>query len=191
VSRFSDDYGGEQFPNQGELWAANAQRALKGRKGRKALAELREALLALPEKKLIAGALSTVGATAEAEAMPEQVPVFGGGLRRNWRREDLLDVVKNEGEGVCAIGAYVWHQKVKAGADPQEAFAQLPRLLGADGDGDLQTADLAQKELGLTFTLAWTLASMNDETFGSATPERRYERFLEWIENELGEAVPA
>ena len=184
MSRFSDDYSEENFPNEGALWHANAKRALRGRKGRKALAELREALLALPEKRLIEGALCTVGATAEAEAMPETLPSFDGSRTiANYEREDLLEVVK-QGEGVCAMGALAWYRKVKAGVDPQEAFTQLPRLLAEDG-GDVETASLGERELGLTFTLAWTLASRNDETFGGLTPEARYEAFLTWIDERL------
>lgn len=189
MSRFNSDYYEQDFPNQGELWWANARRALAGRKGQKALAELREALLALPGKRLIEGALCTVGATAEAQAMPLQVPRWdGNGTHTNWQREDLLEVVRQQGEGVCAIGALAWWRKVKAGVDPQEAFAQLPRLLAEDG-GDIETAKLGQRDLGLTFTLAWTLASRNDEDFGGMTPEARYEAFLAWIDKQLAARV--
>lgn len=185
MSRFDFDSYEENFPNEGELWWANARRALAGRKGKKALAELREALLALPEKRLIAGALCTVGARAEAEAMPEMVSSWDGDrVHRNWERDNLLELVERQGEGVCAIGAYVWWKKVKDGADPQAAFTELPRLLPEDG-GDYETVVLAQRELGLTFTLAWLLASRNDEDFGGLSPEERYARFLSWIDERL------
>lgn len=51
---YSDD---EEYPGQFELWQANCRRSLKGRKGQIALQELETALLALPEKRLIANAL--------------------------------------------------------------------------------------------------------------------------------------
>jgi hypothetical protein len=51
MSRFYDDGYDEDFPNQAALWQANAQRALTGKRGRKALAELRDALLALPGRQ--------------------------------------------------------------------------------------------------------------------------------------------
>lgn len=57
MSRFGDYYD-DEFNNQGRLWWANCERALKGRKGKAALAELREAMLALPEPVLIAGRLA-------------------------------------------------------------------------------------------------------------------------------------
>lgn len=71
MSRFNSDDYDEEFANQGELWSANVQRHLKGAKGQAVLRELRDVLLALPEKKLINGRLAdeqgcvcTVGALA-------------------------------------------------------------------------------------------------------------------------------
>lgn len=71
MSRFnSDDYDFD-YPNQGDLWSANVQRHLAGAKGQAILRELRDALLTLPERKLINGRLAdeqgcvcTVGALA-------------------------------------------------------------------------------------------------------------------------------
>lgn len=173
MSRFDDYDYEEQFPNQGELWYANVQRALAGKRGKKALAELREALLALPEKRLIAGALCTVGGV-------EQRAVDHG----DWYRDDLEVKVKSEGEGVCAIGAYLWFKKVKAGTDPQAAFDELPTLLDSNGDGDWATAQ-AGKAAGLTFTFAWSLASRNDTAYEDMTPEERYDAFMRWLDERL------
>jgi hypothetical protein len=182
VSRFEDyDYDYEEwFPNQGALWHANAQRALAGKRGKRALAEMREALRALPEKRLIAGALCTVGGV---EQRARETDPYG------WYREELAAKLKSEGEGVCAIGAYLWFKKVKAGADPQAAFDDLPTLLDVDG-GDYETAE-AGRAAGLTFTLAWTLASRNDERFGDMTPEQRYEAFMAWLNEQLADTEPA
>jgi hypothetical protein len=47
----------EDFPGQFKLWQANCQRSLRGKAGQAALRELEAALLALPEKRLIAGRL--------------------------------------------------------------------------------------------------------------------------------------
>ena len=49
----------EDFPGQFELWQANCDRSLKGRKGQRELQVLREALLALPVKHLAHGVLET------------------------------------------------------------------------------------------------------------------------------------
>lgn len=177
MSRFEDYDCEEWFPNQGELWHANVKRALAGKRGKKALSEMREALLTLPEKRLIAGALCTVGGV-ERRARP--------GDPHRWYREDLAARVESEGEGVCAIGAYLWFKKVKAGADPQAAFDELPTLLDSDGEGDIATAE-AGRAAGLTFTLAWTLASRNDSTFDDMTPEQRYDAFMKWLDEQLAD----
>lgn len=175
MSRFDDErYDDEEFPNEGAFWQANAQRALRGKKGRKALAEMREALLALPEKRLISGALCTVGGVSR----------YGREHHEQWYQDDLMVKLMTEGEGVCAIGAYLWHKKVKAGVDPQEAFDQLPTLLDTDGGADYETAS-AGEHGGLTFHLAWSLAYRNDATYEELTPEDRYEKFMAWLDEEL------
>jgi hypothetical protein len=97
-------------------------------------------------------------------------------------------VVEQEGEGVCAVGAYVWWKKVKAGADPEEAFAALPTLLDADTDIS-ETAYEGQKA-GMTYTLAWELAFRNDGTYEALTPELRYEAFLNWLDKAISDEHP-
>jgi hypothetical protein len=51
---YSDE---EDYPGQFGLWQANCERSLRGKEGQKELLELREALLSLPEKRLIYGEL--------------------------------------------------------------------------------------------------------------------------------------
>jgi len=178
VSRCDDDDYEESFPNEAALWRANAQRALKGKRGRQALRDLREALLALPEPRLIEGALCTVnpGKRAAASYLP--------GPSRDMLARDLAE----HGEGVCAIGALLWHRRVKAGMDPAEAFDSLPTL-SDDNHGLDDTASLAARDAGLVYSLASNLAYKNDETFGGKSPEGRYTAFLAWIDAELGADV--
>lgn len=179
MSRYSeyDDYD-ENFPNEGQLWLANAARALKGKRGRKVLADLREALLALPEKRLIASALCTVNPDKRAEEIDP--------ANDDYQRLLFREVVTEQGEGVCAIGAYLWHRKVKAGADPAEAFDSLPLIYDdEDSDGLERTARAAKQDADMVFSLAWTLAYKNDETFRDKTPEGRHVAFLAWIDTEL------
>lgn len=47
----------EDFLGQFDLWQANCERSMRGKKGQQELRELRDALLALPDKRLICGAL--------------------------------------------------------------------------------------------------------------------------------------
>lgn len=179
MSRYWDDDYEEDFPNQLAFWQANAERALKGGRGRRALRDLREALSALPEPRLIEGALCTVN----AERRIGELPKYGGG-------PDLAAKVEAGGEGVCAIGALLWHRKVKAGMDPAEAFDSLPTL--EDSNHNLaDTADLAVSAAGIAYSLAWQLACRNDETFRRMTPEDRHAAFLAWIDTELGEPAAA
>jgi len=66
---YSED---EDYPGQFELWQANCRRSLQGKAGQAALRELEAALLALPEKRLIAhkmidadGEVCAIGALAK------------------------------------------------------------------------------------------------------------------------------
>lgn len=47
----------EDYPGQFDLWQANCLRSLRGRQGQEELRALREALLSLPDKRLIHGVL--------------------------------------------------------------------------------------------------------------------------------------
>lgn len=51
---YSED---EDYPGQFELWQANCVRSLRGKHGQEELRQLRIALLALPDKRLIHGLL--------------------------------------------------------------------------------------------------------------------------------------
>lgn len=174
MSRY--EYDGDGAMPYG-LWRSNVDRALKGKRGKQALRDLREALLALPEPRLIEGALCTVD--------PEQRASHSAGPQRDWRLAEL----REHGEGVCAIGAYLWHQKVKAGMDPAEAFGSLPTYADSDGADLHDTARLAEDTAPITYTLAWEIAIRNDETWGGKTPEERYTAFMAWIDGELGETA--
>lgn len=218
MSRFIEGDDDTEFAalDQGR-WEHNARRVLKSQRGRKALAEIREALLALPEKRLISGALCTAGdvdalypaitdaefaaKVAELAASPNADAVGPGWPEtvaaceredRNRERREFMATVEQHGAGVCLIGAYLWHRKVAAGADPAEAFQALPSLFDGDenvGDPLWETAKIAEQEAGMARTLAWELAYRNDETYRRMTPEERYEAFLGWINAELGDAA--
>lgn len=169
MSRYSDDDYDPEYPNAGYLWQKRIELALAGRRGKKALADLKAALEALPEKRLIEGALCTVG---------------GDRAGKYGLPEDLIA----QGPGVCAMGAYLWHQKVKAGMDPAAAFESLPTL-DDESSSIHETAD-AGVAAGLVYSLAWEIAYTNDERFGSLSPEERYERFVRWIDEQLSLPLP-
>lgn len=60
MSRFEGD-GDEPFPGAWWLYEANVRRSFSGRAGQERLREIREALLALPEKRLISRRLADEG----------------------------------------------------------------------------------------------------------------------------------
>ena len=210
MSRFGDydDFDGEpeQILAQGR-WEQNARRVLTSKRGRQALRDLREALLALPEPRLIDSALCTVGGPArvpdvtqaEIDEAARRYEERGRPLDHEqwvrWERESREEqraaigaVAELGGEGVCVNGALLWHQKVKAGMDAAEAFAALPNIADGDGEGDaLERTAHAGQEAGLAYTLAWELAYRNDETYGGKTPEERHAAFLEWIDKQLAQ----
>lgn len=66
----------EDFTGQFDLWQANCERSARGRQGRQELAQLRDALLAMPDKRLILGSLEdeeggvcAIGAYAKHKGM--------------------------------------------------------------------------------------------------------------------------
>lgn len=167
---YCDDYDDESFPNEGAFWQANAERALSGRRGKRVLAELREALLALPERRLIANAFSTVGKPAEDPTL-------------RWCAEDHRHLMAEQGQGVCTVAAYVWHKRVKAGADPQQALIDLP-LHPDYADEPMATEDEGRRA-GLNRYLAWTLMYHNDERFRGLSPEDRWQAVMDWLNEQL------
>lgn len=167
MSRVGDGDGDEEFPNAWAFWHHREQQVLNGKRGRKALADLRDALHALPEKRLIARALCTVGRPAPV------TPDYLG---------EEAELVREQGEGVCAVGAYAWFKRVQSGMDPDEAFRSLP--LAADFEDPYATIDEGARA-GLGVTLAWVLMSLNDDAAARLTPEDRYEHVLRWIDARL------
>ncbi len=109
-------------------------------------------------------------------------------------REKLADAIGENGgtEGVCLVGAYLWHRKVTLdGMDPAAAFADLPAVIGEDDEDPLtETAEMGQ-QAGMAYEMAWELAYRNDETYARMTPEERYTAFLAWIDAELAGQVAA
>ena len=191
VSRGGDYDYEEDFPNQAEFWRHNARRALKGKRGKKALAELREALLMLPEKRLIEGAVSTASLKARYENEPDQVMRYDWHAKEerpepNYRKKDALAKCEEEGIGVCAVGAYLLRKRVlELGETVEEAMANLPSLADVE-DHDLYSTIAAGQKAGLSSYVAWLLADRNDEMYGELTPEERYERMLRYVRRAQG-----
>ena len=174
MSRFGGlDWDGPDFQNQAAFQHHNYDQALKSRRGRKALAELREALMALPEHKLIRGALCTVNPEKRFRWEPEE-----------WDGIKPFEVREAGGEGVCLVGAFAWYKGLQKGKDPTQAFDDLPTIFYEEGDGPFETAWVGEGA-GLTYQLAWRLGYMNDEEWWEMEPEARWEAALAWVDAEL------
>src|SRR3984957_17819127 len=161
----------ESFPNETYFWYARVERIISGKRGREILKEVREALLALPEHRLIANALSTFYIVERETANDNGWP------------SDAQYLKTEQGEGVCLVGAYAWHKLVQQGMSPQEAFAAMPNYPDYSGEAFWETADYATR-FGMQRTLAEFLEGMNDWMTG-ATPERRWEMVMEWLNKML------
>lgn len=188
MSRYQDDYDyDENSEARHNLWQANLRRSIASKRGQKVLRDLRDALVALPGKRLIEGALSTVGVVGRVTEQDRRSPYPHKGRIDDARRK----VERDGGEGVCAIGALLWWRNVKSGMSEAEAFEALPMLLDFDEEGGIDLTALEAQRKGVAYTLAWSLAYENDETWSSKSPEERYAACLAWVKSRIVEESSA
>lgn len=204
MSRFGSEYE-EQFPGQAELWEANLRRAMSGKRGQAALRDLEEALLELPEKKIIRGKIAdrrgqvcTVGLLAlhrrtrsgedrEAVLAALVTPDFCTCMHDDQDHEHRTGRCQR-----CAAQAEEWHRRNAAGELRHWEMRHEPTPCQqfeldedwTEGAEDLETAEVG-KSVGLAFCLAWHLGYLNDETWCSDTDEERYEHVLEWVRKRI------
>lgn len=187
MSRFSED-AEDGVP--WDLWETIVSNALGGRKGQRALADMEVALLALPERKLISGHLAAEGAVCAVGALVAH-------RRAATEEVDLATIIDVMGAGVrCWCG----HTRELHAEGPCSANSRYggdkpcscdAYELDEDSESSWETAEAGQKA-GLSWSVSWHLAYLNDEAFSSATPEERYELMLAWVRRAQGkEAVAA
>lgn len=154
MTRFNDDDGDEMFPGQWWLWEQALTRSVNGKKGQAALRDLRDALLALPEKKLIEGRLADdQGCVCTVGALALKRRVDAGE-----KREDVL---------ASLVALVPWYEdEYGSGPDDEWGAQEVTLEVG--------------KEIGLSLTMAVALAGGNDDR--RETPEERYERILRYVE---------
>lgn len=148
----------EQRPNQFALFQANCRRQINGRAGQAALRELEQALLELPEKKLVSSAI----------ARGPDVCAVGA-----------LLVHRCVAKGESRQEALAKYQPVPepVGDDDEGHYTEY--------DGyDNPTDEIAAAE-GVPSLLAWKLVYLNDMQLDSLTPEERYEKVLAWVRHRL------
>jgi len=152
--RFDSDYD-EQFPGQWWLWEANLQRNFSGKAGQRSLRELRDALLALPEKKLIEtrladehGHVCALGALAVQQRVARGEP-----------RDKVLAAMAAES---AADDGYVdtWEAEQQTLAEAKACGVKVP----------------------MAVTVAW---ENDFGPSSKETPEERYVRVLAWVEKRI------
>lgn len=159
MSRFDND-GDENFPGQWGLWESALKRTTNGKKGQAALRDLRQALLDLPDKKLISGRLADEqGSVCTVGALYLHREVAKGSDRAEVLASLAAEIEWNEEDGVL---------------DPYDA--------------EQQTIDVG-RAAGLTLTLAVHLAEEQDWDY-RATDEERYEKMLRHVNRLIVEADP-
>ena len=147
------------------LWERSVQNAASSRRGQRMLRELRTALLDMPNKRLIPGALMVDGEVCPIGAMAWYRLKKGKAIElpaSNNPSAMLLSVADMEG--------FSWraHQR---GIDLQETLR-----VGA--------------ALGFVPCLAWTLVDLVDwhaNVFPPPTPEWLYQRVLKWVNEHIKE----
>lgn len=184
MSRFGNDGDGDYEPLDMGRWENNLRRAITGKRGQKVLRELREALLALPERRLVAGDL----ATPEGE-------VCTVGAYVAWKKaQDEGVAVTDAAKALAAVDPEEWdgyERNPETGAYQQRVSAEWlrdgywTRTHGED-EGAGHTTDCAVAS-GMCFTLAYDLGWRNDEFLGDFTPEGRWQAVFNWVESKIVE----
>jgi len=154
------DDGTESFL-RGCAFEGNKHRAIHGRKGQKILRELEEALLAMPEKRLINGKFATTTIVVGPSSLP------------------IVD------SDVCALGCLAVHREMKTGKTRAQAVMAVQSEVTSDeDDGGWEAITQAAGYLDLVTPLAYAIVERNDE-YGGSTPEETYQRFLRWVQKKI------
>lgn len=146
---------------RGCAFEGNMQRAIHGRKGQKILRELEEALLAMPEKRLIHGKFATTTLVAAPGGLP------------------TVD------SDVCALGCLAVHREMKKGLSRAQAVMAVQSEVTSDeDDGGMEAITQAAGYLDLVTPLAYAIVERNDE-YGGSSPEETYKKFLKWVQKKI------
>ena len=163
---YTDDYG-DDFPGQINLFRANVRRSMRSRAGQQRLRELRDALLALPEKELYPQVF--------VEGPRESPAVCALGAWALKKADGDADAASSM---VDADPDYGWDVE----AADQLAPHGWPKLVV------LETVYQNDEECGVREVIhgpatrhgSWPVVRFRDET-----PAERYARVLRWVESHI------
>jgi hypothetical protein len=139
-------------------WIANNKTIWRSKRGKKMLTEMKSALLALPEHKLISGWLV-------------KPPEKRSGLKK------IFDLIKpKKTPQVCALGAFGLYK----GAN-MTAYYPSPEAIkeNYNEDDQYESLNLAQS-YGMTQHMAWEIGNYND-SLNHLSPEELWERMYQAI----------
>lgn len=181
MSRFYDDYD-DGLP--WAMWNRIVSNALGGRRGQKALADMETALLALPEHKLLEGHLALDGGVCAIGALVAH-------HRAQAENVDIATIIEAMSVGVTCECGHARDMHL-------EGTACIGKLWQGRScyctEYDPRTDDVwdtvdAGRKFGLTSSVAYHLAYLNDEHFHEAAPEERYDLMLAWVRRAQGKAT--
>jgi len=162
---YSED---EDFGGQFELWQANCRRSLQGKAGQSALQELEAALLAMPDKRLIAnklidaeGDVCSLGALAKYKGHELTVPK--GMTADGFEDFDEIDLSGEMEDFGVELGM------------PRLVAWKVVELNDVQIDGHYVPFIGPIKEIGYR----------RPQVFIPTTPEERYEKVLAWVRKQL------
>jgi hypothetical protein len=209
----------EDYPGQFNLWQANLMRSVRGRAGQAALRELKTALDAMPEKRLIEGHLVKDGEVCTVGAF-----ALGKVMSKGKAREEALAELEAEYGGLESCDTCFHYAKSHQPDEPCSECVEWrdnpdglsrarqnsvgrgtdyyanwkPCSVFVDNSYDDEDEEGITEEaavrLGMPRMVAWKLVELNDEIWSghTFTPEKRYQLVYDWVERSLREqAVPA
>lgn len=162
-------------------WDHNLRTAIAGKRCQKILREMREALLALPQRRLIAGDLAT----------PDGEVCAVGALAAHKRAIAQGTPIVDAAKALAAQDPIPWQDYERQPDGSWVRTLQWPdgraRITISHGEGeDNLPYTLAVGEwAGLVETLAQKISYLNDETWEHCTPEQRWQKALDWVDSKI------
>jgi hypothetical protein len=179
VSRF-DSYGDEEAAISLELWEGIVSRALGSQRGQETLADIERALVALPEKKLISGALAAEGQVCAVGAYVAQKRAAKRGL-------GLDEAVRSLEPSACWCGhGRAAHAEAGCTAPGYREQELCPCVEWDPDQGEVWETANAGEAAGMAYSLAWHFTYLNDVKCGRLSDEDRYRYLLAWVRRAQG-----
>lgn len=165
MSRFNDgecdcNYGCENSCRLWNLHEASVKRALTSKRGLLVLQDVKRALLALPQRRLIAGALCLEG----------EVCLVGAYVAYRKMTKEKWTTISQ---------AIYWLHDDDTYIDPEDGLQT--------DDTEWDTAR-AGELAGMARMMAYEMAYKNDQQWDRDSPEQRWQHAIDWVERLIAES---